>query len=186
MSSPLNHLPKSIPPEIEEVEFDPEGDILFLESLLYDNSSPRPPEALQANSNAIESLPPSQYPVADKDFLWRRLMFLLDGRSIHQERISHKRTKNQSKRDKIGHGMEKCVETKPNQSKVYSEKKKAKKNILEGSKMPNPKLYYLYKPAGAEQMHWEYFIYEERKGEIKNDKRKDVEGPFLYTIQTFP
>ncbi|GKB27536.1 hypothetical protein Tco_0866937, partial [Tanacetum coccineum] len=46
-------LPKSIPPEIEEVEFDPEGDILFLESLLYDNSSPRPPEALQANSNDI-------------------------------------------------------------------------------------------------------------------------------------
>ncbi|GKF93818.1 hypothetical protein Tco_0283518, partial [Tanacetum coccineum] len=55
-------LPKSIPPEIEEVEFDPEGDILFLESLLYDNSSPRPPEALQANSNAIESLPPSHIP----------------------------------------------------------------------------------------------------------------------------
>ncbi|GJX39223.1 hypothetical protein Tco_0252526, partial [Tanacetum coccineum] len=60
-------LPKSIPPEIEEVEFDPEGDILFLESLLYDNSSPRPPEALQANSNAIESLPPSHIPVADND-----------------------------------------------------------------------------------------------------------------------
>ncbi|GJV95748.1 hypothetical protein Tco_0256895 [Tanacetum coccineum] len=40
-------LPKSIPPEIEEVEFDTEGDILFLESLLYDNSSPRPPEALK-------------------------------------------------------------------------------------------------------------------------------------------
>ncbi|GJV35401.1 hypothetical protein Tco_1407878 [Tanacetum coccineum] len=58
-------LPKSIPPEIEEVEFDTEGDILFLESLLYDNSSPRPPEALQANSNAIESLPPSHIPVAD-------------------------------------------------------------------------------------------------------------------------
>ncbi|GJV91384.1 hypothetical protein Tco_1539197 [Tanacetum coccineum] len=56
-------LPKSIPPEIEEVEFDPEGDILFLESLLYDNSSPRPPEALQANSNAIESLPPSHIPL---------------------------------------------------------------------------------------------------------------------------
>ncbi|GJU67001.1 hypothetical protein Tco_1253260 [Tanacetum coccineum] len=55
-------LPKSIPPEIEEVEFDPEGDILFLESLLYDNSSPRPPEALQANSNAIVSNPPFSYP----------------------------------------------------------------------------------------------------------------------------
>ncbi|GKA53380.1 putative ribonuclease H-like domain-containing protein [Tanacetum coccineum] len=35
--------------------------------------------------------------------------------------------KNQSKRDKTGHGMEKCVETKPNQSKVYSEKKKQRK-----------------------------------------------------------
>ncbi|GJZ17948.1 hypothetical protein Tco_0554071 [Tanacetum coccineum] len=54
---------------IEEVEFDPEGDILFLESLLYDNSSPRPPEALQANSNAIESLPPSHIPVWDNDSL---------------------------------------------------------------------------------------------------------------------
>ncbi|GJU88961.1 hypothetical protein Tco_1301384 [Tanacetum coccineum] len=30
-----------------------EGDILFLESLLYDNSSPRPPEAFQDNSNTI-------------------------------------------------------------------------------------------------------------------------------------
>ncbi|GJS09948.1 hypothetical protein Tco_0366744 [Tanacetum coccineum] len=68
---------KSIPPEIEEVEFDPEGDILFLESLLYDNSSPRPPEALQANSNDIESLPPSHIPVADNDHLWRRLTCFL-------------------------------------------------------------------------------------------------------------
>ncbi|GJS89648.1 ribonuclease H-like domain-containing protein [Tanacetum coccineum] len=48
--------------------------------------------------------------------------------SDSEERISHKRTKkNQSKRDKTGHGMEKCVETKPNQSKVYSEKKKQRK-----------------------------------------------------------
>ncbi|GJV05326.1 hypothetical protein Tco_1338895 [Tanacetum coccineum] len=74
-------LPKSIPPEIEEVEFNPEGDILFLESLLYDNSSPRPPEALQANSNAIESLPPSHIPVADNDSLMEEIdLFLLDGR----------------------------------------------------------------------------------------------------------
>ncbi|GJU44628.1 reverse transcriptase domain-containing protein [Tanacetum coccineum] len=43
------------------------SDILFLESLLYDNSSPRPPEALQANSNAIESLPPSHIPSDDVD-----------------------------------------------------------------------------------------------------------------------
>ncbi|GJW13768.1 nucleic acid-binding, OB-fold protein [Tanacetum coccineum] len=32
------------------------------------------------------------------------------------ERISHKKTENQSKSDKTGHGMEKCVETKPNQT----------------------------------------------------------------------
>ncbi|GJZ24758.1 hypothetical protein Tco_0562217 [Tanacetum coccineum] len=49
---------KSIPLGIDNINFDPEGDILFLESLLYDNSSPRPPEAFQANSNTIiESLP---------------------------------------------------------------------------------------------------------------------------------
>ncbi|GJX42987.1 hypothetical protein Tco_0259663 [Tanacetum coccineum] len=76
-------LPKSIPPEIEEVEFDPEGDILFLESLLYDNSSPRPPEALQANSNAIESLPPSHIPVTDNDSLMEEIdLFLADDGSI--------------------------------------------------------------------------------------------------------
>ncbi|GJW68185.1 hypothetical protein Tco_0122609 [Tanacetum coccineum] len=40
-----------------------------------------------------------------------------------------KKTKNQSKSNKTGHGMEKCVKAKPNQSQVYSEKKKAKKNI---------------------------------------------------------
>ncbi|GKA90932.1 hypothetical protein Tco_0812802 [Tanacetum coccineum] len=49
---------QSIPPGIDNINLDPEGDILFLESLLYDNSSPRPPESFQANSNTIiESLP---------------------------------------------------------------------------------------------------------------------------------
>ncbi|GKC65613.1 hypothetical protein Tco_1098211 [Tanacetum coccineum] len=49
---------QSIPPRIDNINLDPEGDILFLESLLYDNSSPRPPKAFQANSNTIiESLP---------------------------------------------------------------------------------------------------------------------------------
>ncbi|GJT92720.1 hypothetical protein Tco_1081565 [Tanacetum coccineum] len=49
---------QSIPPGIDNINLDQEGDILFLESLLYDNSSPRPPEAFQANSNTIiESLP---------------------------------------------------------------------------------------------------------------------------------
>ncbi|GJS14034.1 reverse transcriptase domain-containing protein [Tanacetum coccineum] len=60
------------------------------------------------------------------------------------ERISHKRTKNQSKRDKTGHGMEKCVETKPNQRADYAnwetsfmkerkwEKENAKRKDVEG------------------------------------------------------
>ncbi|GKE18658.1 hypothetical protein Tco_1426235 [Tanacetum coccineum] len=47
-----------IPPGINEADFDPEEDICFVERLLYNNSSPRPPKAFQANSNMIiESLP---------------------------------------------------------------------------------------------------------------------------------
>ncbi|GJU89300.1 hypothetical protein Tco_1301723 [Tanacetum coccineum] len=57
-----------IPPGIDNINLDSEGDILFLESLLYDNSSPRPPEAFQANSDTIiESLP--TFPIPDKDSL---------------------------------------------------------------------------------------------------------------------
>ncbi|GJT21045.1 hypothetical protein Tco_0890982 [Tanacetum coccineum] len=59
-----------IPPGIDNINLDSEGDILFLESLLYDNSSPRPPEAFQDNSNTIiESLPTSPIPVEDSDSL---------------------------------------------------------------------------------------------------------------------
>ncbi|GKC08796.1 hypothetical protein Tco_1000406 [Tanacetum coccineum] len=71
-----------------------------------------------------------------------------------QERISHKKTKNQSKRDKTEHGMEKCVKTKPNQRADYA--------------------------------NWETSFIKERKWEKENEKRKDVEGPFLYTSQTYP
>ncbi|GJS17550.1 hypothetical protein Tco_0412022 [Tanacetum coccineum] len=47
-----------IPPRINEANFDLEDDIHFIERLLYDNSSPRPPEAFQANSDTIiESFP---------------------------------------------------------------------------------------------------------------------------------
>ncbi|GKA30241.1 hypothetical protein Tco_0716546 [Tanacetum coccineum] len=46
------------------------GDILFLESLLYDNSSPRPPEDFHAIPNTIiESLPTFSIPVEDSDSL---------------------------------------------------------------------------------------------------------------------
>ncbi|GKE69072.1 hypothetical protein Tco_1527144 [Tanacetum coccineum] len=47
-----------IPSGINEADFDLEEDIRFIERLLYNNSSPRLPEAFQANSNKIiESLP---------------------------------------------------------------------------------------------------------------------------------
>ncbi|GJR79002.1 hypothetical protein Tco_0149787 [Tanacetum coccineum] len=55
-----------IPPGIDNINLDSEGDILFLESLLYDNSSPRPPKSFQANSDTIiESL--LTFPIPDKD-----------------------------------------------------------------------------------------------------------------------
>ncbi|GKA24097.1 hypothetical protein Tco_0710130 [Tanacetum coccineum] len=61
---------QSIPPGIDNINLDPEGDILFLESLLYDNSSPRPPEDFHAIPNTIiESLPTFSIPVEDSDSL---------------------------------------------------------------------------------------------------------------------
>ncbi|GKB06157.1 hypothetical protein Tco_0834390 [Tanacetum coccineum] len=57
-----------IPPGINEADFDLEEDIRFIERLLYDNSSPRPPEAFQANSDTIiESFPTFPIPVEDND-----------------------------------------------------------------------------------------------------------------------
>ncbi|GJV15166.1 hypothetical protein Tco_1360489 [Tanacetum coccineum] len=45
---------KSIPPGIDDDNLDPEGEIHLVERLLYDNSSPRPPEELNVE-NSIES-----------------------------------------------------------------------------------------------------------------------------------
>nr|GEU29560.1 hypothetical protein [Tanacetum cinerariifolium] len=58
---------KSIPPRINETDWDPEEDIRLIERLLYDNSSPHPPkEFVSANSDAeIESFSP--YPILVKD-----------------------------------------------------------------------------------------------------------------------
>ncbi|GKC94528.1 hypothetical protein Tco_1159970, partial [Tanacetum coccineum] len=61
---------QSIPSGIDNINLDSKGDILFLERLLYDNSTPRPEEAFQANSDTIiESLSPSPIPVEDNDSL---------------------------------------------------------------------------------------------------------------------
>ncbi|GKF09714.1 hypothetical protein Tco_0043938, partial [Tanacetum coccineum] len=56
---------KSIPPGIDDDNLDPEGEIHLVERLLYDNSSPRPPEELNVE-NSIESFSPSPIPVEDK------------------------------------------------------------------------------------------------------------------------
>nr|GFD14457.1 hypothetical protein [Tanacetum cinerariifolium] len=54
-------LRKSIPPRIDETNYHPENEIRLSQRLLYDNSSPRPPEEfVSENSNAdIESFSPS-------------------------------------------------------------------------------------------------------------------------------
>ncbi|GJR98777.1 hypothetical protein Tco_0270951 [Tanacetum coccineum] len=67
---------KLIPPGIDDDNLDPEGDIFFLESLLYDNSSPRPPKEFNSE-NSIESFPPSHIPVEECELtLWRNEHFL--------------------------------------------------------------------------------------------------------------
>ncbi|GJR97484.1 hypothetical protein Tco_0269658 [Tanacetum coccineum] len=74
-----------ISPEIDEADFDPEEEIRLVEKLLYDNSSPRPPEELNSeNSDAvIESFSPSPIPVEDSDSLMEEIdIFLAPDDSI--------------------------------------------------------------------------------------------------------
>nr|GEX25696.1 hypothetical protein [Tanacetum cinerariifolium] len=60
---------KSIPSGIDETDCHPEEEIRFTKRLLYDNSSPRPPEEIVFdNSNVdIESFSPSPIPIKDSD-----------------------------------------------------------------------------------------------------------------------
>nr|GEU31345.1 retrovirus-related Pol polyprotein from transposon TNT 1-94 [Tanacetum cinerariifolium] len=60
---------KSILPGIDKVDCDHEEEICLVEKLLYDNSSPRPPEKFNSeNSDAIiEYFSPSPIPVEDND-----------------------------------------------------------------------------------------------------------------------
>nr|GEX63874.1 hypothetical protein [Tanacetum cinerariifolium] len=62
---------KSTPPGIDEADCDPEEEIRLIEKLLYDNSSPRPPEEfISENSDAaIEYFSSSPIPVEDSDSL---------------------------------------------------------------------------------------------------------------------
>nr|GFB89583.1 hypothetical protein [Tanacetum cinerariifolium] len=60
---------KSIPPGIDETDCHPEKETRFTKRLLYDNSSPRPPEEFVYDNShaAIESFSPSPIPVKDND-----------------------------------------------------------------------------------------------------------------------
>ncbi|GKA80010.1 hypothetical protein Tco_0786606 [Tanacetum coccineum] len=73
---------KTIPPGIDDDNHDPEGEIHLVERLLYDNSSPRPPEELNVE-NSIESFSPSPIPVEDSDSLMEEIdLFLTPDDSI--------------------------------------------------------------------------------------------------------
>nr|GEV48236.1 hypothetical protein [Tanacetum cinerariifolium] len=58
-----------IPSRIEEADFDLEEEIRLIENLSYDNSSPRPPEELNAEiaDTILKSLSPPPMPVEDSD-----------------------------------------------------------------------------------------------------------------------
>ncbi|GJZ78882.1 hypothetical protein Tco_0643719 [Tanacetum coccineum] len=64
-----------IPPGIKKADFDLEEEIRLVENLLYDNSSPRPPEELNLEiaDTILESLSPSPIPVADSDSLMEEI-----------------------------------------------------------------------------------------------------------------
>nr|GEX05063.1 reverse transcriptase domain-containing protein [Tanacetum cinerariifolium] len=69
----------SIPPGIDKTDCYPEEDIRLIERLLYDNSSPRPPEEfISENSNAeIESFSLSSIPIKDSDSLMEEIDLFL-------------------------------------------------------------------------------------------------------------
>ncbi|GJR40959.1 hypothetical protein Tco_1216643 [Tanacetum coccineum] len=74
-----------IPPGINEADFDPEEEIRLVEKLLYDNSSPRPPEEFNSeHSDAIiEYFSPSPIPVEDSDSLMEKIdLFLTPDNSM--------------------------------------------------------------------------------------------------------
>nr|GEV38543.1 hypothetical protein [Tanacetum cinerariifolium] len=70
---------KAIPQGIDKTDCHPENEIRLTKRLLYDNSSPRPPEEfVSKNSNAdIESFSPSPIPVENSDSLMEELDLFL-------------------------------------------------------------------------------------------------------------
>ncbi|GJX72865.1 hypothetical protein Tco_0311460 [Tanacetum coccineum] len=77
-SGELAHI-DPIPPGIEKADFDLEEEIRLVENLLYDNSSPRPPEELNLEiaDTILESLSPSPILVEDSDSLMEEIDLFL-------------------------------------------------------------------------------------------------------------
>ncbi|GJU67387.1 hypothetical protein Tco_1253646 [Tanacetum coccineum] len=79
-----------IPPGINEVDFDPEGDSRLVEKLSYDNSSPRPLEELNSE-DIIEFFSTFPIPVEGSDFLLEEtntILFYLDDSLAELETFS--------------------------------------------------------------------------------------------------
>ncbi|GJX63590.1 hypothetical protein Tco_0296490 [Tanacetum coccineum] len=66
-----------IPPGINEADFDPEEEIRLVEKLLYDNSSPRPPEEFNSENYDIEYFSPFPIHVEDSDSLMEEVDLFL-------------------------------------------------------------------------------------------------------------
>ncbi|GKB49868.1 hypothetical protein Tco_0900621 [Tanacetum coccineum] len=68
-----------IPPGINEADFDPKEEIRLVEKLLYDNSSPRPPEEFNSENSIaiIYSFFPSPIPIEDSDSLMEEIDLFL-------------------------------------------------------------------------------------------------------------
>nr|GEZ29529.1 hypothetical protein [Tanacetum cinerariifolium] len=66
---------KSILPRFDETDYDPEEETHFIKRLLYDNSTPCPPEEFVSENSdaAIESFSPSPIPVEDSDSLMEEI-----------------------------------------------------------------------------------------------------------------
>ncbi|GJU17402.1 hypothetical protein Tco_1145368 [Tanacetum coccineum] len=77
-SGELAHTYPSLP-GIEKADFDLEEEIRLVENLLYDNSSPRPPEELnmEITDTIFESLSPSPIPIMDSDSLMEEIDLFL-------------------------------------------------------------------------------------------------------------
>ncbi|GJW58084.1 hypothetical protein Tco_0104815 [Tanacetum coccineum] len=69
-----------IPPGIVKADFDPKGDIHFIENLMYDNSFPRPPETLKDDSETVIDSN-NDYSSSDNDSLYSDDIDYVEGHS---------------------------------------------------------------------------------------------------------